>query len=549
MTLISRPNMDQRAWVAVSAIGAALIGFFLALPVGSLEQSAVYDVVGTVAVAAVLIRLARYRPARWQPWALMAAGQVAFVLGDLLWTFFAAIGQDPFPSIADGAYLFGYPLMATGLLIAIRQRSSGGDQGGLLDAAILTTGAAVAWWAFVLGPVVTAGNPDPLSFAISLAYPVGDLLLIGMALGLVMGPGARSTSFYLLIGSLVVSLVGDLLFGVQSVNESYVDGSWLDASWLLAYAAFAAAFFHPSMGEVFEPGSVSITLLSRARLALLAVAMLVGPVILAVGRTNAEATVLVVAGAMAVLSVLVLTRLAGMVRHLDRDIERRKSLEAHLSDQAFQDPLTGLANRRRFVEAVGAALATGSETAALFLDIDDLKQVNDTKGHDAGDMLLVALGQRIAASIRQSDLVARLGGDEFAVLLPAIMGVDSAAAIAALIEERLAPPFEIAGAVLRPTMSIGIALRPAGEPMTVGDLLRRADIAMYEAKARGKHGAVIYSPDLEHASMTPPRSRTRAALVPAAPAHLEASSYPAADAIPGRRSQRPNTSAGLERSF
>lgn len=523
MTSISRANMNQRAWVAVPAIGAALIGVFLVLPVGSIEQSAVYDVVGTVAVAAVLIRLVRYRPARWQPWALMAVGQLSFVLGDLLWTFFAAIGQDPFPSIADGAYLLGYPLMATGLLVAIRRRSRGADQAGLLDAAILTTGAAVAWWAFILGPVAAAGNPDPLSFAISLAYPVGDLLLIGMALGLVMGPGARSTSFYLLMGSLVVSLVGDLVFGVQSVNGSYVDGSWLDALWLVAYAAFATAVAHPSMREVFEPSSVSITLLSRTRLALLAVAMLVGPVILAVGRTNAEAIVLVVAVAMAVVSMLVLTRLAGMVRHLDRDIDRRKSLEAQLSDQAFQDPLTGLANRRRFVEAVAAALATGSETAALFLDIDDLKDVNDTMGHDAGDTLLVAVGQRIAASIRPSDLAARLGGDEFAVLLPAVLGVEAAAAIAAHVVDTLAAPFDLAGVVIRPTVSIGIALRPADEPMTVGDLLRRADVAMYEAKARGKHGAVIYSRDLEHAPVTPPRFRTRAALMPAAPAPLEAS--------------------------
>lgn len=513
MTVIPGATLKRWAWTAVPAIGAALIGAYFLLPTGSIEQAALYEVIGLATVAAALIGLRHHRPAGWQPWLLMVAGQSSFVVGDIIWTIFEAQGQDPFPSAADGAYLFGYPLIAMGLLMVIRRRITGGDRAGLLDAAILTTGSAVAWWAFVLGPLVAAGDPDPLSFAISIAYPIGDLLLIGMALGLVMTPGARSTSFRLLIGTLILTLIADLVFGLQSMDGTYFDGSWLDALWLFAYVTFATAVVHPSMEVVFEPRPVSVTLLSPVRLVLLAGAMLVGPAILAIGRTNEEAIVLVVAGASAVLSILVLTRLAGMVRHLDRDIERRKSLELQLSYQAFHDPLTGLTNRRRFVETVAMTLATGSATAALFLDLDDLKDVNDAMGHDAGDVLLTAVGHRIAASVRPNDLAARLGGDEFAVLLPDVIAIDEAAAIAARLLDSLSAPFEIEGTIIHATVSVGIAVRPVGEPMTVDDLLRRADVAMYHAKARGKHRAAIYSPELERTA--PPTPTVRGSVSPA----------------------------------
>jgi len=488
----SRDTLQRWAWLGVPIVGALLVALFLALPTGAVEQSAVYDLLGLAAVAAAVAGVWLHRPAGWQPWVILALGQLSFVAGDIIWTTYAALGEDPFPSPADVAYLLGYPLLALGLGIAIRRRVSGGDRAGLLDGAILATGAVVVWWTFVLGPVVAASDPDPLSFGISIAYPIGDLLLIGLALGLVMTPGARSASFRLLVASLVGLLVGDLVFSLQSLDGTYVDGGALDTVWMAAYVLFAMAAVHPTMAALFDPRPVAVALLGPVRILVLGAAMLVGPVLLAIGHAGGESIVLVVAAASAVLSVLVLVRLAGMVGHLSRDIERRTVLEAQLRYQAFHDPLTGLANRRRFIESVRQSIAAGTGTAVLFVDLDDFKDVNDEMGHDAGDALLTAVGQRLVSAIRPDDLGCRIGGDEFAVLLPATNSIEEAGRIAHRLLESLGAPVSIEGRNLVVPASIGIAAVAPRETLAVDELLRRADVAMYHAKAEGKNRLATY---------------------------------------------------------
>ncbi|MEW5990194.1 MAG: GGDEF domain-containing protein [Chloroflexota bacterium] len=500
MTSTATDNSKHRGWAIVPAVGALLVLAFFALSPASTEQSLVYDLIGVFAIGAAVVGIARYRPQGWRSWLLVAAGQLAFVIGDILWTIYAIQGEDPYPSTADIAYILGYPIIAVGLLLAIRMRVTGGDRAGLLDAAILATGAAVVWWAFVLGPLAAYADPEPVSFAVSVAYPIGDLLLIGMALGLMMTPGARTVAFRVLVASLVTMLVADLAFGLQTLDESYVEGGWLDGLWLLAYLLFATAAVHPTMAEAFEPRPVAVALLGPLRLVLLGLAMLVGPALLAMGRSSADPVVFVVAGATAILSVLVLIRLAGMVRILARDIERRAALEEQLSYQAFHDPLTGLANRRRFMNGVAAALAAGQGTAALFLDLDDFKHVNDDMGHDAGDALLSAIGHRLLANVRPGDLACRLGGDEFAVLLPQTDRLEDAEAVADRLLAAIAEPAEIEDVAVRVSASIGVSICHAGQTMSVDDLLRQSDVAMYHAKARGKHRAASYSPDLEEQS-------------------------------------------------
>ena len=179
------------------------------------------------------------------------------------------------------------------------------------------------------------------------------------------------------------------------------------------------------------------------------------------------------------------------------DITEQKVLEQQLGRLAFNDVLTGLANRTVFLDRVTLALArsarSGHFPAVLFLDLDEFKAVNDSLGHAAGDRLLQVVAERLRAAIRPADCVARLGGDEFAVLIEDVGTADLAAATANRLLQVLRAPIEIEGRQITGRGSIGIALAGAGTT-SPNDLLRDADAAMYRAKARGRGNWVLFEP-------------------------------------------------------
>jgi diguanylate cyclase (GGDEF)-like protein len=474
-------------WLAYFVAGGAALVLHALLGSGSSAQSWFYDLVGISAVVVALIGVHVNRPDRRMPWWLMAAGQALFVAGDIMWNYYEAIGESPFPSTADVLYLAGYPFMAAGLLLLIRRRIGDGDRGGILDAAILTTAVAILSWVFLIQPLVQGSDLDPLSLAISLAYPFADLLLIGVAMGLLTTPGARSPSFRLLGLSLISLLVADQIYALQNLDGTYVAGGPLDSIYLIAYILFGVAALHPSMVHLTDPHPVAVTWLGPIRMVCLAAAMITGPLLVAIGP-GADGGLAVVALGTAALSLLVLARMAGIVRMLDRDVKKRRALEAQLSYQANHDPLTGLANRRRFVQLAESALAERQQmgsVAALFLDLDDFKTVNDSLGHAAGDELLATVATRIRDGLRSTDLAARLGGDEFGVLLLDIGDVGFAQSVAERLLETIQAPLTIAGVPVEVGASIGIALDTSAMT-SVDDLLGDADVAMYQAKAMGK---------------------------------------------------------------
>jgi len=178
-----------------------------------------------------------------------------------------------------------------------------------------------------------------------------------------------------------------------------------------------------------------------------------------------------------------------------RDVTERKRAEDLLSHQAFHDTLTGLPNRSLFLDRVAHALARGARrneaVAILFLDLDRFKQVNDSLGHEAGDALLIAVGQRITTCLRQGDTAARLGGDEFTVLLEDIIDTADATRVADRILDQFKSPFDISGQQIFMTTSIGITLSQPKHD-SPSDLLRDADVAMYQAKSRGKASYAMF---------------------------------------------------------
>ena len=183
------------------------------------------------------------------------------------------------------------------------------------------------------------------------------------------------------------------------------------------------------------------------------------------------------------------------------DVTARKELEDSLTRQAFFDQLTGLPNRASFMDYLGRALGRSHVDAGpisvLFLDLDAFKLVNDSLGHSAGDELLVVVGERLRKVQQSSGMVARFGGDEFAILIEDVADGSEAMRTAERVLSELREPLILSGHRLVTTTSIGIASRDsAGGENVAMDLLREADIALYEAKAAGKSQAVVFSPTM-----------------------------------------------------
>ena len=176
-----------------------------------------------------------------------------------------------------------------------------------------------------------------------------------------------------------------------------------------------------------------------------------------------------------------------------RDTSERQAFEEQLARHAFQDALTGLANRRLLLDHLDHALLqadrTGSQVAVLFCDIDRFKVVNDNLGHQVGDELLRVIGDRLRRTVRPGDTLSRFGGDEFVVLLEGVASPDEAAEVADAVLEALQDPITLsAGHEVVATMSIGVALSEYGKSRD--EMLHDADIAMYQAKERGRGGQV-----------------------------------------------------------
>jgi len=186
------------------------------------------------------------------------------------------------------------------------------------------------------------------------------------------------------------------------------------------------------------------------------------------------------------------------------DITKRKKLEEEITHMAHHDVLTGLPNRRLFMELIRFEIAEArrnqTKTGLLFLDLDRFKEVNDTLGHAAGDQLLKMVAERLRAAIRDSDAVARIGGDEFSILLAGISRPEDITDIARKILDAFREKCVIAGHEFTITASMGISVYP-DDSDSIESLFRYADIALYHAKTRGRNTFEFYDPDINRRSV------------------------------------------------
>jgi diguanylate cyclase (GGDEF)-like protein len=183
-----------------------------------------------------------------------------------------------------------------------------------------------------------------------------------------------------------------------------------------------------------------------------------------------------------------------------RETRKRLAAEERARELAMQDPLTGLPNRRQFIDSLNAAIAAppraGAAHALLMLDLNRFKQINDVYGHHAGDEALIVVGSRLLGAVRDGDLVARVGGDEFVVLARHLAGAEAATSIALRVIEALSAPVAAVGITHSLGVSIGIAMFPF-TGATTEEVMRRADVALYKAKGVEKSSLCFFDSDLD----------------------------------------------------
>ena len=464
------------AWLIWLVLSGAVVIAYPFLPEDL--QPRVFDLC-PLAAAGVILLARRGRSATRKPWLILALGLALYGLGDLVYDAIEASGVAPFPSLADAFYLPAYVLILGGLGRFFLTRRQ--DAGDLLDGLLLLSAAAALLWTFVIGPLTSGGSDQPLTVAIALAYPIMDLALVALLIRAMLG-GARDARLFIL--ALGCFLASDLVYAVAAVDGTYVAGV-IDLGWLTAFALWGTVALRPMAIGASRP--VAPHELSARRMLVLGAAAMT-PIAIAIAAPTRHAVVDPVAVALssAVLFLILFARLALLVRRQHALLDERGRLQSALEQQAFEDPLTGLPNRRGFLARVDAAIAADpGHVAVLFLDLDDFKTVNDSLGHAAGDRLLRIVGERLRTVSRASEAVARLGGDEFAVLLEHIASPEAASSVAGRLLSTLAQPVSLDGRLTAARCSIGIAL--AGPEAADGaTLMRNADLAVYRAKAAGK---------------------------------------------------------------
>jgi diguanylate cyclase (GGDEF)-like protein/PAS domain S-box-containing protein len=306
------------AWMTV------LSAAFYAFPAWHLVT---WAMLGASSAVAVFVGTVWHRPRRRLPWWLLGVALLTFTAGDTTYTVLnEVLGADPFPSAADACYLATFVLIAAGMYRMARSGVTGRDRGSLLDALTLTFGLGLLSWIFLIDPHVR--NPD-LTFlerTISVAYPLGDVLILATLLRLVAAARRTAATILLTLGTLGL-LVADVVYGLGQLNGSWQIGGPIDLGWVLLYGAWGAAALQPSMVELTEPRVIRHSEISVRRLALLALSSLIAPAVLLVEAAHRDVRdAQVIAVLSAVLFLLVLARLAGVVNIHRQGLSRERGL-------------------------------------------------------------------------------------------------------------------------------------------------------------------------------------------------------------------------------
>lgn len=624
-------SRSLRAGIAFTLPTAVVITLWLQFQWGGNHLTTTMDDVSQIvaplfAAAACLVAGLRTRGRRRFAWLMLGASAAIWALGSGAWAYYEVLRGEavPYPSLADVGYLSAVPPAAVAL-IAFFPRGEASVR-HLLDGLLVAGGLLAISWATVMGALFASHSGTLLENSLGLAYPIGDVILLTIALGLLRSArGEWRMALVLICGGIFIYSIADSLFTYLTTIGAYGTVNGMDVMWVVGYYLVGIAALVPSgqpdspfdrrwstVGVVLPYAFVFVALLvafavnlhggltpfyvwdGRGLLGVLLVrqaitlrenrqltrhleervaertrelasrerhfraliqrstdsttvldgdgvityqspaikpflgyraaevvgqpfAMLLQPedavrlqsVIsdLTTGQDRSASLELQLehrdgttrVGEATLTNALGDPDVGGVVVNM-RDVTMRIRLREELAHNTVHDGLTGLPNRTLFNERLAHALRKNkrmkSATTVMFVDIDHFKTVNDTKGHAVGDAVLVAAATRIESCVRVSDTVARLGGDEFGIILEGVS--ERARAVARRVVEAMQAPVHTGQGEVIASVSVGVAAAmPTDDVETV---VRHADTAMYQAKARGRNRLALYDP-ATHAQM------------------------------------------------
>jgi diguanylate cyclase (GGDEF)-like protein len=451
------------------------------LDAGPLLSRFAHDVV-LAAGAALCLWAAIASPNRRErrAWLLIGLGVSAWTFGEIYYTAVLWTAEEiPIPSPADAGYLLFPPFMLAGVLALLRARTR--DVPGTLWADGITAALAVsaASAALVFQTVSDSVSGQALEVAVNLAYPLADLVLLGVIVGALAGTGWQlDRTWVLLLAGTATFWLADSLYLVGNANGTYAPGSWFDAGWWLGMVLIGSAAWQP-----VRPAPEAAADERRRRIVVPLGFGASGLALLVYGCVadlNPVAVGLAAASLVAVMARTMLTFRDNV------SMLRASRREAHT------DALTGLGNRRALARVLERELPRATPARPLVLalfDLDGFKHYNDTFGHPAGDALLERLGARLSAFLGDRGQAFRMGGDEFCALMTPNGRVADALVVgaAAALSDR-GEGFEIG-------CSYGAIELPA-EASDVAEALRIADQRMYAQKNAGRMSAGRQSKDV-----------------------------------------------------
>ena len=432
----------------------------------SLTENWVYMAVEFVAIGVCAARVVRCRD-HCRAWGLMALALGCWSVGDLLWAVWLdGVSDPPFPSAADVSYLFMYPAMYGALMLLIRSRLRHAATSQWLDGGVVALAVGAVAAAVVFSDVLASTHGRFVAEAVTVAYPVGDfILLMFVAVAYTLADWRPGRDWLVLGAGVILMAAGDIMNVDQVAGGVYVDSTLLNAIYLTSFSLLATAAWVPSHRAARETREAPHTILLTLAAAAVALILLV---------VAAFATITPLAVALAAGS-LVLAAVRSALTYL----ENVRMLRAK-SREVVTDSLTRLGNRRQLMSDLERALDGSSDQRGgtlAFFDLNGFKSYNDTFGHLAGDALLARLASTLRTAVGDHGRAYRLGGDEFCVLLQGryprhdrvIAGATSA------LTER--------GRGFDVTTALGVAVLP-DEVDTANGALRLADERMYADKGR-----------------------------------------------------------------